>query len=371
MAAWFHLWMGIVSGLIVFIVCLTGCIWCFNEEIKDAIYPQYKFSEKVATLSFPQVMTITHQLIPEEKITSVDLRKGHAIEVYFGGRLSGNALLLHPQTGQLLNPDKKAPFAEKFFAVVLMGHRFLWLPFKIGRPIINYSVLIFVVILITGLVLWWPKRWTKNNVKKALTLKRTNNWKRINYDLHNVLGFYACSILVVLAFTGMIMGIAWFSKAVYASTGGKVNSQFAARLSTPTDSAHLPIDTLYQKIDRQTKAAYPKAEGNFYFFPADSTGSYFVSAYFSNVTFYKTVNLSFDQFSGKKIEVSDIYSKEYDQLNGGEKLRKMNYDIHVGTIFGIWGKILVFLAGFIGASLPITGFLYWLGRKKKKKKVVS
>jgi uncharacterized iron-regulated membrane protein len=45
----------------------------------------------------------------------------------------------------------------------------------------------------------------------------------------------------------------------------------------------------------------------------------------------------------------------------------MNYDIHVGSILGFPGKVLAFLASLIGASLPITGFLVWYGRKFKKK----
>ncbi|MFC3561839.1 PepSY domain-containing protein [Pedobacter jamesrossensis] len=45
----------------------------------------------------------------------------------------------------------------------------------------------------------------------------------------------------------------------------------------------------------------------------------------------------------------------------------MNYDIHVGSILGLTGKIMAFFASFIAASLPITGFIIWWGKKKKKK----
>jgi uncharacterized iron-regulated membrane protein len=46
----------------------------------------------------------------------------------------------------------------------------------------------------------------------------------------------------------------------------------------------------------------------------------------------------------------------------------MNYDIHIGSIFGLTGRIAMFLAVLIGASLPITGFYIWWGRNNKKKK---
>jgi uncharacterized iron-regulated membrane protein len=45
----------------------------------------------------------------------------------------------------------------------------------------------------------------------------------------------------------------------------------------------------------------------------------------------------------------------------------MNYDIHTGAIIGLPGKILAFFASLIVASLPITGFYIWWGRKQKQK----
>ncbi len=49
----------------------------------------------------------------------------------------------------------------------------------------------------------------------------------------------------------------------------------------------------------------------------------------------------------------------------------MNYDIHVGAVLGLPGKIMAFFASLIAASLPVTGFYVWCGRKKKKKVQVT
>ncbi len=49
----------------------------------------------------------------------------------------------------------------------------------------------------------------------------------------------------------------------------------------------------------------------------------------------------------------------------------MNYDIHTGAILSLPGKILAFCASLICASLPITGFLLWWGRRKKAKQSKS
>ena len=77
---------------------------------------------------------------------------------------------------------------------------------------------------------------------------------------------------------------------------------------------------------------------------------------------------TFDQHTLALLQQSGIYGINYEKGNFGEKLRAMNYDIHVGSILGLTGKCMAFSASLIGASLPITGLFVWLGKKKKKKK---
>ena len=42
----------------------------------------------------------------------------------------------------------------------------------------------------------------------------------------------------------------------------------------------------------------------------------------------------------------------------------LNYDIHIGAVLGLTGKIIAFLISLICASLPITGFLVWWNKRK-------
>lgn len=43
----------------------------------------------------------------------------------------------------------------------------------------------------------------------------------------------------------------------------------------------------------------------------------------------------------------------------GEKIIRLNYDIHTGAVLGLPGKIIAFLISLICASLPVTGFIIW------------
>lgn len=82
--------------------------------------------------------------------------------------------------------------------------------------------------------------------------------------------------------------------------------------------------------------------------------------------FWSTDYRYFDQYTLKEISVNHLYGRLKD-ANFADKLIRMNYDIHTGGILGFAGKILAFFLSLVAASLPITGFYIWWGRRKKQK----
>jgi uncharacterized iron-regulated membrane protein len=84
-------------------------------------------------------------------------------------------------------------------------------------------------------------------------------------------------------------------------------------------------------------------------------------------TYYNMDNYYFDQYSGKELTGKGTYAGAFKNASGADKIKRMNYDIHVGAVLGLPGKIMAFFASLIAASLPVTGFYIWLGRRKKKK----
>lgn len=88
--------------------------------------------------------------------------------------------------------------------------------------------------------------------------------------------------------------------------------------------------------------------------------------------YYNVDRFSFDRYTLKELKSDNPYQGKYVDKKPGEKLRRMNYDIHVGAIAGTPGRVLVFLAALFGASLPLTGaYLYLkplLRRKAPRKR---
>ncbi len=84
-------------------------------------------------------------------------------------------------------------------------------------------------------------------------------------------------------------------------------------------------------------------------------------------TYYNSDFYHYDQYTGQELPATGSYAGTFKDAKLADKIVRMNYDIHVGAVLGLPGKILAFFASLIAASLPVTGFIIWWGRRKKAK----
>jgi len=370
--AFLHLWLGLGSGLIVFIVSITGCIYVFENEIRG-LYEPWKFVEKQdqAFLKPTQLISGASAELAGLPVNSIRYGlKDESAEVSNFNRKAGISTIvyLNPYTAKIIHTEKKSRKSNSdFFRFILNGHRGLWLPREIGKQVVGAGVLTFVFLLISGMIMWWPKKWIKSIRDKSFKIKWNASFKRKNYDLHNVLGFYVMIFLLLISMTGLVYSYTWYSKSLYwVTSGGKQMKPFKRTLSDSTSTLtyrQANIDKLYSKI-----IATDKAEGMFISVPVKAADAISFTVYLKAGTLYKQNNYIFDQFTLKPVTDGSPFSGKYQDASFADKLRRMNYDLHIGAIFGIPSKIVAFLASLISASLPVTGFIIWYGKKFKKKK---
>jgi uncharacterized iron-regulated membrane protein len=359
-----HLWLGLSSGLVVFIVAITGCLYAFQEEIQNLTQP-YRFvnHQEARVLPPSKLKAIAEKELPGKTIHAVLYAKqGHAAQVIFYNLEPEYYYLvyLNPFTGEVLKvKDARAGF----FPFILDGHFYLWLPHEIGQHVVATASLVFFVMVISGLVLWWPKN--KKAAKQRFSIKWSARWRRKNYDLHNVLGFYTAWISIILAVTGLVWGFEWFAEGYYKSAGGDKSLVYSEPDSDTTfiNTSTIPaIDRIYSTM----RSENPTAEILEVHIPATHLSPIEVSINPDSETYWQTDYRYFDQYSLEELAVSHIYGRTT-QATAADKLMRMNYDIHTGAIIGLPGKILAFFASLIVGSLPVTGFYIWWGRKRKKK----
>jgi uncharacterized iron-regulated membrane protein len=175
-------------------------------------------------------------------------------------------------------------------------------------------------------------------------------------------GFYTLLPALILALTGMVFSFNWFSALVYATAAGTT----AQPPQAVVQSVKQPVVDSLRPMDRAFQAALlalPDAK-RIGVSPAEGEkGTIYALGYKGKEVYYDYDALQFDQYTGKL-----LYRRDNREKNRGERLIGMNYDIHVGAIGGLAGKIIAFIVSLVCASLPVTGFLVWWWKRKKPSK---
>lgn len=360
-----HLWLGLTSGIIVFIIAITGCLYAFQAEIQEMTQPyRYVQTENKPYLPPSRLRAIAEAELPGKKIHSVAYgSKTDAVEVsfyQFEPEHYYDIVYINPYSGQVL---KTKDMESGFFPWVLDGHFYLWLPPAIGQPVVATATLIFLVMMISGLILWWPRN--KAARKQRFSIKWNARWRRVNYDLHNVFGFYMTWVVIFIAMTGLVWGFQWFAKAAYWSMGGEKTIVYEEPLSDKSVAKPLytqPVDVIWEQLRKEVTTA----EVIEMHFPSSDSGAIEAALNADKDTYWQTDYRFYDQYTLKEIPVKHVWGR-LEEARTADKIFRMNYDIHTGAVWGLPGKFLAFFASLIAASLPITGFMIWWGRKKKSR----
>jgi len=274
-----------------------------------------------------------------------------------------NRVFINPFTGEVQAiEDSKS----EFFQIVLQLHMNLLLGKTIGEPVVGGATTVFIILLISGLILWWPKKWNRKSLKRSFQLDKKAKWKRFNYDLHNVLGFYSLLFALILCITGLVFAYPTFKK-VYVDL---FNQLPTCRNDTPRPVTK-KWDVVVPQITDNTRdnalmytlGQHPQADMMSLRLRGADEPHHDIQVRLSRDKTSDFVWYYFDQTTG---QISKLTRGE--ELPPGDKLASMNYDIHVGSIGGIWTKLLAFTISLICASLPITGFVIWMNKRTKKKR---
>lgn len=356
-----HLWIGLIVGSIIIIIALTGCIYAFQEEIQN-LSQDFRFVEKEnkAFLAPSEIVKIAQRELPKKELHAIMYKsKSHAVSAIFYGENYYDIIYINPYSGKVLKVNDEN---SGFFHFILEGHFYLWLPEHIGQPVVAISTLLFLVLIISGIYLWWPRN--KNARKQRFKYKMDGSWKRKNYDLHSVTGFYICVFALIFTITGLVWGFQWFSNSYYSLiTGGKTMIHYKEPVSSikyKTNFSKSTLDLVWEKMNREN----PNAKWIEVHPPHNKKAVIAANSNPDLGTYWKTDYRYFDQYSMKEIDVKHLYGR-FKNLSDGDKLMRMNYDIHVGGVFGLMGKILAFLISLLISTMPISGFLIWKGRKKR------
>ena len=372
-----HLWFGLLSGLVIVVVCLSGCVYAFKNQFTDLLNKEKVFVKATETAKKTPAEIQINLEREGKNLTGLTISNDpkRSYVVTYQKDNSDVATYYDPYTGKELGMGDTN--LNQFFEVVLDIHRNLMMG-EVGRQINGVAILMFCVLLLSGLVLWIPKKW--KYWKQAFTVKFSGKFQRINYDLHNTMGFYAFLLLFFMAVTGLYVTYPWMKNALIVSLGGDSISG----VSQENQESNSAFDAIFSDMmNRQNEKAELKEE------PSASLETILRNA--NQILPYEAVTtIEFPNKDNPRFVISKINTNNWlgamlpDQITldktGVVKSKDLFWEkplhqqfttlvkpLHTGEILGLKSIILYFIVCFIGFSLPVTGFIFWFNKFRKAK----
>lgn len=375
-----HLWLPVPFGILITLICFSGAALVFEKEVMELCHRELYFVKKVeaAPLPMEQLMTKVAATLPDSvSVTGVNIssdpERAYQVTLSKPRRAS---MYVDQYTGEITGKYERAPFFNFMFRM----HRWLLDSMKQdggifwGKMIVGTSTLMFVFVLISGVVVWWPR--TRKALKNSLKIVANKGWRRFWYDLHVAGGMYALVFLLAMALTGLTWSFQWYRTGFYKTFGVEVQPSMGHGNAAANATAkggkrdgkpegregrgahrYSPY-TNWQQVYEQLAEANPDYKQ---ISVSDGSASVAVPR-FGNQR--GTDRYKFNPRNGEITETT-----LYKDLDNSGKIRGWIYSVHVGSWGGMLTRILTFVAALIGASLPLTGYYLWIRKKIKRRPV--
>ena len=260
-----HLWVSIPFGLVIAIICFTGALLVFEDEVTYLCAGDVTSVEPAGeVMSIDDIVAVVEPTLADgAEVTGVVVSSSQdkAYELTLSKPRKAS-VYVNQYTGEILGPKERLPF----FAVVFRLHRWLldtnpddgaifW-----GRIIVGTSTLLFVVILLTGVVIWWPRnrKMLKNRLQIAVKKGKNRFW----YDLHVAGGIYTVLFLLVMALTGLTWSFEWYRDGLYDLFGAEETNKSRVSAVDKADVTEAAPDGAVVAVITGDEAAEPECIGD-------------------------------------------------------------------------------------------------------------
>jgi uncharacterized iron-regulated membrane protein len=384
---WIHLPVGLLAGLIVAVMSATGVALAFQPQILEwaerdgrVIAPPPAGATR---LGVDQLVARYRAALPGPPPTAVTFHADPASAVRVSAGRGG--AYVNPYTGEVRPLGGQT--WRSFFQVMIEWHRYLGATGEgrdLGKAITGACNAAFLFLALSGLYLWWPRRWSERALRLSLWFRRGLRGKVRDWNWHNVIGFWSLPVLIVVTFSGLMISYRGVTSLIYAAVGetapaGPAGAAAPVKVPAPPPGARalgpdallaataaqlpawksatlrLPGGERGREGVRAGAAAPPPREGGG---RAGRGGPQAVTLAVKETgqwPLFGAAQLSIDPFTGAVLR-----REVYGDYTPGRKIRTWLRFLHTGEALGWPGQLLVGLVS-LGATLLVwTGFaLAW------------
>lgn len=359
---WMHLISGLLAGILIFIMCISGALLSFKSNIIDFAESDMRYIKPPAgdakRLPIREILEKVKSAKPDKKSSNITIKneRDAAAIVSFG---RDGQVFVNPYNGEITGEG--ASGWRGFFRFVEDTHRWLALEGTgktVGRELNDAANVLFLFLAISGVYIWFPRKLVWKNFKSVLWFRRGLNGKARNFNWHNVIGFWSSLVLIILTATAIVMSYNWANNLVYTLTGNDPPERRGSGHSNAGGQEKEKPAALPENLE----AVWTTAENHTPWksislsLPIEKEAEFNISEGKYRNKFGRS-SLTIDP---NKNEVSKW--EPYGEQNAGRQLRSWIRFTHTGETGGIIGQFIGFLACIGGAFLVWTGFSLALQR---------
>lgn len=353
---WLHLISGILAGIFIFIMCVTGALLSFESNILASAESEMRTvkppTENAQRLSINEIIAKVQAAKPNTKPSGITLQndKNAAAAVALG---RDGQLFVNPYTGEITGEGSTG--WHGFFRVVEDAHRWLALSGSgrtVGKSLNDAANLLFLFLAISGFYIWFPRQWTRKHFAPILWFRRTNSGKARDFNWHNTIGFWTSGVLIILTLTGAIISYQWAGNLLYTLTGNELPPQQQQAPPNASNTQAEQPPTLPENLNE----ILTKAENH----TAWKTISLRLPIAKDSAVFTIDEGIYWNIF-GRSTLTMDTKTGEvakwepYGEQNAARQLRSWSRFTHTGETGGFVGQLIGFIACIGGAFLVYTG----------------
>ncbi|MDX3959240.1 PepSY-associated TM helix domain-containing protein [Aliarcobacter skirrowii] len=392
---WFqiHWFLGIVFGLTLILIGISGAVWSYQKEIMRLINPNtytVQVPQKQEILTVQDILEKYQEQNKDRKINSISFSSDKSSSVSINltsldpNNRRGETIYLNPYTAEVLPELVGSDFFNFFFTL----HR--WLTFSgdvqyIGKNIVAISTIACIILTIGGLIVYWPR--VRRSFAKSMTFSFKHKNRAFLSTIHSAIGLWVLIPFLLMCLTGLYWSYDWYRSAMFTVMGVEQPKRQQQQTQAPQqqtsqvqgeqrqqrdgqqgqrvqkqpqvisyETAQKVVDIFNQNVARDYKNASLRLTST-------KEGTYTISYLYADATHFRETN-SMEIDPNKALLVKEA---KYSDKKLNEKIMSSMLPVHSGEFFGWIGQLIFFISSALMSLFVITGYMLYYDRWKKKR----
>lgn len=372
---WLHLTAGAIAGIVVFIMSVTGVLLMYEKQMLSWADSGGKSTQAPAGAARIPVESILRKIRDEKQTLPATIAMqsdpNQPAALAFGRE---GVLYVSAWTGEALGEGSRS--MRGFFRTVTDWHRWLGVTGEgrnAARAITGACNLAFLFLVSSGLYLWWPRKWTWQNVKAVVLFRGGLTGKARDFNWHNVIGVWGFVPLFFVVLSGAVISYPWMSNLVYWIAGSE-SPAVPGRGAEKKGFSKGPPMTLdltgFNQAWAQAERQVPRWKTITLRLPANNRAPLTFTideGYAGQPQKRSTLVLA----RGGEMERFETFSS----FDAGRRLRSWLRFVHTGEYYGLAGQTIAGLASagaavlvYTGLALALRRFVAWRARSRSRER---